>query len=575
MNNERPEVVIAHLRRVIRPAFLPRAVARLLPAVLFLAITGRPIAAQSVGGRSEIFAGSELESYLRYLQTEEDSASHPWSIRGFSAPEIDALVPSTANHPWAARYALDRRTHEGFEWDYVRPSWVGTINTTYPFGGNDGATWTGKGLTSTIQLGVSARWGPVSAVLAPVAFRAENQSFVILRNGLSGRLRFADGQFPRFIDRPQRYGTLPYSRIDFGESTLRLDLAGVAAGISTASQWWGPTDKYPYILGNNAGGFPHAYLGTSKPANIGIGRLHTRVVYGQLYQSAYSPVSGSSSFIDFTETGTTRFMAGLIGTFQPRGMRGLEIGGARFFHAASDNNGVSSHNIGLPFQNIFKSRLAKESEVPIQGDDRALRENQLGSLFLRWAPPGSGFEVFGEYGREDHSADLRDLLLEPDHAAATNVGVRRVWLRGRTMTALRAEVFSYESPSGSRTRGEGQMYLHGVLSQGHTYRGQMLGADVGPGSGGAQSLAVERFTPGGRMTAFFTRAVAREAVRAYKSGPAFENAVDVMNSIGLEALRFIGPVDALGRVVLTSELNRNLAGDRVNATFVLGLRSDF
>ncbi|MBA3341126.1 MAG: hypothetical protein H0T48_04755 [Gemmatimonadaceae bacterium] len=542
---------------------------------ILAASAGSAVAQSPAGGRSEIFAGSELESYLRYVQTMSKPESYPWSIRGFSPVELDALGPADANHPWARRYNLGRRTHRGSSWDYIRPSLIMTINTSYPFGGNDGAAWTGKGLTSAFQTGVSARWGPFSAVVAPTAFRAENQSFRLLRNTESGRFVYADGQFPRAIDRPQRFGALPYSRADFGQSTLRVDVAGIAAGVSTASQWWGPTDKYPYVLGNNAGGFPHVFVGTSTPANVGIGRVHGRVVYGRLYQSPFSTVIGPTYFESFDLAGTTRFMAGLIGIFQPRGMSGLEIGASRFFHAASDSNGVSSHNLGLPFQNIFKSRLPKESEVPVLGGDRSLKENQLASLFLRWAPPGSGFEMYGEYGREDHSGDLRDLLLEPDHAAATNIGVRRVWGSAQKLTAVRGEVFNYSSPAGSRTRGEGQIYLHGVHRQGHTFRGQMLGADVGPGSGGAQSFAVDRFTTRGRMTAFVSRAVSKEVLTQYQSGPDTPRAVDVMNSVGIEALRFIGPVDVLGRIVLTTELNRNFTGDRTNGSFVLGLRQNF
>src|SRR6187455_637160 len=59
--------------------------------------------AQSMGGRSEIFAGSELETYLRDLQTAGKSESYPWSIRSFSPAEIDRLAATDSAHPWAAR----------------------------------------------------------------------------------------------------------------------------------------------------------------------------------------------------------------------------------------------------------------------------------------------------------------------------------------------------------------------------------------------------------------------------------------------------------------------------------------
>lgn len=528
------------------------------------------------GGRSEVFAGSELESYLRYLQTAGKSDPYPWSIRSFSPSEIDVLAAADSAHPWARRYDLQRKPESGaFQWDYIRPRLTFYLNTAYPFGGNDGAVWQGKGLTTAFQGGISARWGPFSAILAPVAFRAENQSFPLFRNGEIGRLSFADGQFPTTLDRPQRFGVDPYSRLDIGQSTFRFDWFGVAAGISTANQWWGPTNNYPYILGNNAAGFPHVFFGTSQPADLWVAKLHTRIVYGQLDQSAYSSVTGPSYFRTFSQPGKRRFMAGLIATFQIRGAPGLEIGGARFFHAADDSSGISAHNLKLPFQNLFKNRLRRETDTTVLGDISSLKENQLASVFLRWAPPGSGFEIYGDYGREDYSGDSRDLILEPEHEGTVNIGFRKAWLSGDVMQALRGEVFNYEWPAGSRVRDEGLVYLHGILRQGHTYRGQLLGADVAPGSGAAQTLAYERYSPTGRITAFVSRVVNHEIRTAYTSGPMMTKAVDVMNSIGLEAMRFIGPFDVTGRATLTDDLDRNFITDRANLNFQLGIRQAF
>ena len=535
-----------------------------------------PLGAQSnAGGRNEVFAGSIFESYLRYLQTLGKSDFYPISIRGFSAAEIDAMAARDSTHPWASHYSFQRESPGGFRIDAIRPTVSFTFNSSYPFGGNDGVVWTGRGLTSAFQIGVAARWGPFSATLAPVAFRAENQSFELYDNGQVGRLHFNDGQFPLSIDKPQRFGNAPYSRVDLGESTLRVDLLGIAAGVSTASQWWGPTNDFPYVLGNNSGGFPHVFLGTSKPANAAIVKLHGRVVYGMLDQSAYSPVSGSDYFTSYVQPGKRRFVAGLVGVAQVRGAPGLEIGGARFFHAANPQSGVSQHNLGLPFQNIFKRRLRNEGDT-VAGDDTSLRENQLASLFFRWAPPGSGFDVYGEYGREDFSADLRDLLLEPDHSATTSLGFRKAWMSGNRLNAVRAEGFSYEAPTGSRTRDEGLIYIHGTLLQGHTNRGQLLGANTGAGSGSAQTIAYDRFTDRGRMTAFFSRVTQREqAVVITGATTPLKHAVDVMNSIGGEMSRFIGPFDISGRVVLTSNINRDFQNDRSNATVGLTVTQNF
>ena len=537
-----------------------------------------PLQAQSsAGGRSEIFVGSEFESYLRYLQTLGKSAPAVWSIRGFSPGQLDALAPSDTLHPWARRYNFAKSTKTGLVIDFIRPT-VGFIaNTSYPFGSNDGAVWAGKGLTAWAQAGLAARFGPFSATFAPVAFRAQNSEFELMDNGQIGDLKYADGQFPVEIDKPQRFGNTPYSRFDFGESTLRVDVVGIGAGISTASQWWGPTTEFPYILGNNAGGFPHVFAGTSKPANIGIGTLHGRLVYGQLLQSKYSPVTGRDYFETYLKPGKVRFMAGGIGTMTIRGIRGLEFGGARFFHAATDSTGFQMSDLKLPLQNLLKSRIAAEGDT-VFGDDRSLLQNQLASVFFRWAPPSSGVEVYGEYGREDFSSDIRDFMLQPDHSATINLGFRKAWLKGTRINALRAEIFNYEATASGRTRGEGLIYLHQPLQQGHTYRGQMLGSNVGAGSGSAQLIAFERFTQSGRMKTFLSRVTQGEIslrLPAYIDGPPLENPIDVQYSLGGELSRFIGPFDVTGRAVVTSEANRYFLSDKSNFNIGLMIRQGF
>jgi len=534
-------------------------------------------AQSNAGGRSEVFAGSTFESYLRYLQSLGKSDPYPVGIRGFSPLEIDKMAAKDSAHPWAHRYSFQKQNRDAmaFTLDAVRPTVGLTVNSSYPFGGNDGVVWAGKGLTSVAQIGVAARWGPFSATLAPIAFRAQNADFDMADNGQAGRLRFNDAQYSVAIDKPQRFGDTPYGRVDWGESTLRADVLWLTAGISSASQWWGPTNDFPYVLGNNSGGFPHVFFGTSKPVDAAIVNIHGRVVYGMLDQSPYSPVGGTDYFSSFSQPGKRRFMAGAIGLMQVHGAPGLEIGGTRFFHAANSRDGITGHNLGLPFQNLFRNKLREEADT-IFGGSKSVRENQLASLFIRWAPPGSGFDVYGEYGREDFSADVRDLLLEPEHSATTNLGVRKAWMTGLNLNAVRVEGFSYEASAGSRTRGEGQIYLHGVLLQGHTNRGQALGAPTGAGSGSAQTVAYDRFTPGGRMNAFFSRVTQREQLGVMRGAiEPVNHAVDVMNSIGGELTRFVGPFDIGARLVLTKDINRNFLGDRSNVTLGFNVRQEF
>jgi hypothetical protein len=116
------------------------------------------------------------------------------------------------------------------------------------------------------------------------------------------------------------------------------------------------------------------------------------------------------------------------------------------------------------------------------------------------------------------------------------------------------------------------------MRQGHTYRGQMLGSNVGAGAGNAYVVAFERYSPVGRVKFFTSRATQHELSarsQEYQSGPALEKPVDVQHSLGAEATRFLGTIDVTGRVILTSELNRYFLSDKSNLNFSLTLRQGF
>src|SRR5438034_823114 len=142
------------------------------------------------GERSEIFAGSELEAYLRDLQLVGMVSLYPWSIRSFSPRELDALFPAdSAVHPWTHRYELRPPTPapNTLSFDVVRPTVSARVNTTFPYGSNDGPIWAGRGVTPPVQLGFAVRYRFVSLTVAPLAFVAQNASFALMPDGPTGR----------------------------------------------------------------------------------------------------------------------------------------------------------------------------------------------------------------------------------------------------------------------------------------------------------------------------------------------------------------------------------------------------
>jgi hypothetical protein len=428
-------------------------------ALAVAALSPLIVAAQPAVSREaphHLMVGSSDEDYLRYLQIAGLAGLYPWSLREFSQQELARMAVAKGSHPWSGKGDYVD-TPARFSFTILPANAVLRYNSAFPYGSNDGAVWAGRGLTSALDLGFAFRAGPVSGTFNPTAFSAQNRAFPLQAYG-STTAPFADPQFPTGVDRPQRFGTGSYSRVDPGESTVRVDLFGVAGGISSANMGWGPMENYPYILGGNAPGFPHAFVGTSAPVPIWIGRIHGRVIWGELEQSDYSPVSGTSYYSSVLETGTKRFASGAVGIFQPRGVDGLEIGVARFFHSLWPKEGIPRSYLSKPFEAIFKVSLPSTSPGFGVNTDRGVEDNQLASAFVRWVFPNNGFEAYGEYGREDHNWERRDFIQEPDHSRTYGLGIRKVLAADSThLIAFRAEMINYELPTLARNRTEGEI----------------------------------------------------------------------------------------------------------------------
>jgi len=525
------------------------------------------------GAMGGLDVGGELENYLRYLQTMGKVGAMPWSLRAFSPRQADSLMKVAGAHPWQHSWLFAQRT--GNPHFAVLPLEVATrFNSAYPFGGNDGPIWAGRGLTPSIQGGVAAYFGPLTIVLRPMAFVAQNEAFKLVPTGVGGNGQYLNPDYSVLVDLPQRFGSGSYARFDPGESIIRLDVGALGLGFTTADEWWGPATTYPVILGNNAAGIPHAFVGTNRPVNIGIGKVQVQVLYGLEQQSPYSPVSGSTTFADLAHPGTERFMSGLIGTFSPGAVPGLELGAARFFHQAWFGH-VGSAELKSPFEGILKSSIGAGYTVSGAGNQDALK-NQLASLFARWVLPRSGFELYGEYGHEDHNADLRDLESEPDHSRIAMVGFRKAFALsqdGTRFSALRAEYIDGTAPSLLRHRGEGGIYVHTVLTQGHTQDGQLLGANIGVGSPAAAVLALDRYSPRGRSTWSLTKVAQDNAQSYYTTGVQTSFTSQTLGTLGYQTVRFGRRADLM--VGVSATLRRGLEyvnlGNRLNIGFSAGV----
>jgi hypothetical protein len=534
----------------------------LIASVCFLALfPGFSRAQQSKVTQLDFATGSEHEDYLRVLQVAGIAPLHPWSIRILSPSVITRLASADTSGPWRLARSLSSARLS------IQSLSVGmTINSSYPYGHNDGAVWAGRGLTLIAGGGIGGALGPVSFALAPTIFWASNAQFELADNGQSGLLAFNHASFPGAVDFPQRFGDRAYSRLDAGASTIRLDSRLLTVGVSNANAWIGPATEYPFLLGTNAPGFPHLFLGTGDPLNLWIARIHARLMWGTLRQSSYSPVTGSNRFVALTEPGTVRLATSGQLLLLPRRMPGLELGVARFFHVPYREDEPRASFWGKPFKVFFL-----ENEFA-QGDTTGA-DNQLVAVFFRWVFPNSGFEIFGERGYEDQFHDFRDFVQNPDHNREYLLGFQKTFRKRTTsLDVLKAEVVNYQLPTIARVRQEGAVYLHGTLRQGHTNRGQLLGASAGVGAAAAAVVEWTRYSQSGKTSGSLRRIVRDQRGDFTATGIVDPRGSDVLVAGEVERMRFGRRADIGARLGLMENFNRNFEKDAPNLNLQLMAR---
>lgn len=496
-------------------------------------------------------AGGEEVAYLRALAL-LDTTYVPVVMQPFGRYDQQRLRSWAARsaHPWQGRFAADATPNTspraiGVPGAALRTQLGLVYHSALPLSRNDGAVWAGRGATLMGQAGLAARWRGVDVQAAPLVFVTQNAAFDLAPNGRSGPLAFNDARFPFRIDHVQAFGASSYARLDLGESFIRIEASGLSAGLATSSMVWGPGREYPLTMSPNAGGFAHAFAGTRHPWNIGIGRVSGRLMAGRVEQSDFSSVV----------TGRLhRFTSGLVGSFTPRGFPGIEIGGTRVMQVQWPEGGPSLSQVLRPFQGVVSSQGSGFS-------NNQNNENQFASLFVRIAPPKSGFEAYGEITRDDFTSSIRTLFAKPDDVAILLLGVSRARRRADgTIDLLRLELVNGELSHNERgQRGFTRpfwTYGHERTVQGLTSRGQVIGSPVAAGGAGS-TIAWESYTPQGRRSISFERQLRIDWLPALGATGGSPHA-ETLYGIRYERLQFAGARDWSLVVAPSRILNRNL-----------------
>lgn len=434
----------------------------MLAGMIFCA---RRAACQSVW-RDEAGVGSERELYARVLSL---AADYP------SPPAIRPSVATTSMPPWHPwRTPADDQTLARAR--VLRPALLMSTNFGFPWQVLPTGAWQGRGANFTASAGGAARLGPLSLRFEPVVALAENAAFRLE----DSTTNFADALRPGSIDEPQRFGTSAFSTWDWGESMIRLNARYAAAGLSNERLFWGPGVHHALLFSSAGSRFPHVFLSTNNPVNTPLGDFEAQLIYGRLEDSRWAPAAPTES----------RLGSGIIAVWNVRGLP-MRLGGARFYHRPWPGR-IRLRHLLVPFGSLLFDAQTFAGGTP---------DNQLASAFFSARLPAADMEIFGEFGKNDRAAGLRDLALETELNSAWLLGMIRAFavdsIAGR-FWAFRVEVANGRVGAIERTRGVATFYEHSPITQGHTARGLLLGTPLIDRSGGSE-LAVDRWSVAGRI----------------------------------------------------------------------------
>lgn len=349
-------------------------------------------------------------------------------------------------------------------------------NSHHPEGINDGAMIPARGFQTLISAGLYVKYGRLSIQLQPEFVQAQNLLFNGFPRNYTSQIgiTFPFTPYRNRIDLPESFGNNAYKKVFWGQSSLRFTKGSISIGVSNENLWWGPGYRNSLLMSNSAAGFKHLTLNTVKPIKTRIGSFEGQMIAGKLEESG------------FTENlpDDWRYLNGMVVSYQPKWIPGLFLGATRSFIIYSSDMGTGLGDYLPVFSFLSKSGGGTNDEVNNQ------RQDQLISVFMRWLFKETHGEIYFEYGREDHSWNLRDFLLEPSHTTAYIVGLRKLFLlnsKRKSYIQFIGEVSSMALNQTTINRNASRVadvnwYTHGQVIHGYTHEGQLIGAGIGPGS---------------------------------------------------------------------------------------------
>jgi hypothetical protein len=359
--------------------------------------------------------------------------------------------------------------------DILPVSVLGQGNSHHPYGWNDGGMIPARGMQTALTAGLLFTSGHFSVQLRPELIYAQNSAFETFSSENDNSYWIQYYRRLNNSDIPERFGDGPYQKVYAGQSSFRFNTGSMSIGISTENMWWGPGTRNALVMSNNAPGFLHATINTTRPIQTGIGTFEGQLIGGTLAASDVMPpethkYDGNGRLLYSPKRQESRYIAGMTVSWQPKWVAGLFVGFAKAsYQYQSDISGIADI---LPLEGIIKS-----------SSEKSHRKAAVGSLFARYVMPEEKAELYIEYGRSDKSPNLVNLAADNGYPRAYVAGFRKLFgLKTGAYIEFHSEFTQMHLPTSNLVLSGQSWYTDTVVRHGYTHEGQLLGAALGPGS---------------------------------------------------------------------------------------------
>ncbi|OIR07031.1 hypothetical protein GALL_109380 [mine drainage metagenome] len=414
-----------------------------------------------------------LDESLRTLQLEGkldikySLSSRPFfTNKSLTSDSLYQLIDPTGNLSSARKESL----HQKAVFELLPVTFSSGYNSHHPYGWNHAGMIDAKGIQGFVSTGFFASIGPLSIQFKPEAIYAANQNF----------------------EYSSQYGAPTsgaYHHVFAGQSSVRLNVNAFSLGLSTENLWWGPGIQNSLLMSNNAPGFLHLTLNTTRPVKTPIGNFEFQLIAGKLTEDTTVLLENKDLTTPYYAQGdyngypndpsldklSWRYLNGISISYNPKWVKGLFLGISRVAYIYNDYLGEFNgfvHDYLPVFVGLFRS-----SGTYANGSQHL---KQIISVTGRYVFQRAHAEIYGEYGSDDNTQNLRDFLMSPYHGAAFTIGFKKlIPLANNKWIDLHTELTQLSQSAENIIRSAGNWYNY---QGGYSNQGRILGAGYGMGS---------------------------------------------------------------------------------------------